>query len=66
MNLPASMKFIDHGKGGDPACMQLSNGPLPTVKPGEVLIEVAYAGVNRPDVAQRRGHRLVLHPGELG
>jgi hypothetical protein len=56
MNLPASMQFIDHGKGGDPGCMQLSSGPLPTVKPGEVLIEVAYAGVNRPDVAQRRGH----------
>lgn len=56
MNLPASMKFIDHGKGGDPGCMQVSSGPLPAVKPGEVLIEVAYAGVNRPDVAQRRGH----------
>jgi putative PIG3 family NAD(P)H quinone oxidoreductase len=50
------MKFIDHGKGGDPGCMQVSVGPLPAVKAGEVLIDVAYAGVNRPDVAQRRGH----------
>ena len=56
MTLPNSMKFIDHGKGGDPGCMQVSNGPLPVPKAGEVLIEVAYAGVNRPDVAQRRGH----------
>lgn len=56
MTLPSSMKFIDHGKGGDPGCMQVSNGPLPALKAGEVLIEVAYAGVNRPDVAQRRGH----------
>jgi putative PIG3 family NAD(P)H quinone oxidoreductase len=50
------MKFIDHGKGGDPGCMQIASGPLPAPKPGDVLIEVAYAGVNRPDVAQRRGH----------
>ena len=56
MALPASMKFIDHGKGGDPSCMQLKEGPLPAARPGDVLIEVAYAGVNRPDVAQRRGH----------
>jgi len=56
MNLPASMEFIDHGKGGDPGCMQVASGPLPAPRPGDVLIEVAYAGVNRPDVAQRRGH----------
>jgi NADPH:quinone reductase len=28
---------------------------VPNVRPGEVLIEVEYAGVNRPDVAQRDG-----------
>ncbi len=56
MTLPKEMKFIDHGQGGDPGCMQLKHGPLPVPKAGEVLIEVAYAGVNRPDVAQRRGH----------
>jgi putative PIG3 family NAD(P)H quinone oxidoreductase len=36
--------------------MQVREGPLPVLKAGDVLIEVAYAGVNRPDVAQRRGH----------
>ena len=55
MSLPASMKFIDHGKGGGPDAMRIAEGPLPTLKPGDVLIEVAYAGVNRPDVAQRSG-----------
>ena len=53
--LPTQMKFIDHGTGGAPDCMQVKDGPLPQLKAGEVLIEVAYAGVNRPDVAQRSG-----------
>ena len=53
--LPTQMKFIDHGIGGAPDCMQVKDGPLPQLKAGEVLIEVAYAGVNRPDVAQRSG-----------
>lgn len=35
--------------------MKLAEGPRPEPKPGEVLIEVAYAGVNRPDVLQRAG-----------
>ena len=55
MSLPSTMKFIDHGKGGPPSCMQVKEGPLPELKTGEVLIEVAYAGVNRPDVMQRAG-----------
>ncbi len=55
MTLPHSMKYIDHGQGGAADCMQIKSGPLPQLKPGEVLIEVAYAGVNRPDVAQRSG-----------
>ncbi len=53
--LPTQMNFIDHGAGGAPDCMRLKQGPLPQLKTGEVLIEVAYAGVNRPDVAQRSG-----------
>ena len=35
--------------------MQVKQSPLPQLKSGEVLIEVAYAGVNRPDVLQRAG-----------
>ncbi|MFN0160170.1 MAG: NAD(P)H-quinone oxidoreductase [Burkholderiales bacterium] len=49
------MRFIDHGRGGPASVMQVASGPLPTLKAGEVLIKVAYAGVNRPDVAQRSG-----------
>jgi NADPH2:quinone reductase len=49
------MKFIDHGKGGTPDVMKLAEGPVPQPQSGEVVIEVSYAGVNRPDVAQRLG-----------
>ena len=49
------MRYIDHGKGGPADCMKLAEGPVPTPQPGEVLIEVHYAGVNRPDVLQRAG-----------
>jgi NADPH2:quinone reductase len=55
MSLPRTMKYIDHGKGGSVSCLQVRQSPLPEFKAGEVLIEVAYAGVNRPDVMQRAG-----------
>ena len=55
MALPSTMQYIDHGTGGAAACMQVKEGPLPQLKAGEVLVEVAYAGVNRPDVLQRAG-----------
>ncbi len=49
------MKYIDHGAGGDPDCLHLSEGPVPTPGPGQILIDVAHAGVNRPDCLQRSG-----------
>jgi NADPH:quinone reductase len=49
------MKYIDHGSGGAPDVMRFVEGPKPTLQAGQVLIEVHYAGVNRPDVAQRLG-----------
>ena len=49
------MKYISHGVGGAPECMRLMDGSAPTPGPGQILIEVAYAGVNRPDVLQRAG-----------
>ena len=55
MSLPANMKYIDHGQGGPASCIQIKQSPLPQLQSGEVLIEVAYAGVNRPDVLQRAG-----------
>ncbi len=50
-----TMTYIDHGKGGPASCLRVAEGPLPTIGAGDVLIEVAYAGVNRPDVFQRKG-----------
>jgi hypothetical protein len=53
--LPAQMRFIDHGKGGAPDVLAVGLGPLPVPGADEVMIRVAYAGVNRPDVLQRGG-----------
>jgi putative PIG3 family NAD(P)H quinone oxidoreductase len=49
------MRYIDHGNGGGPEVLTLKEADRPGLKPGEVLIAVAFAGVNRPDVAQRQG-----------
>jgi NADPH:quinone reductase len=50
-----AMQYIDHGQGGPASSMQIKQAPVPQLQSGEVLIEVAYAGVNRPDVFQRMG-----------
>jgi len=49
------MKYIFHASGGAPEGMQWIEGPKPSLQAGQVLIEVHYAGVNRPDIAQRLG-----------
>ena len=49
------MKYIDHGAGGDADCMKLVEGPAPQAGPGQILIEVVCAGINRPDLLQRSG-----------
>lgn len=50
------MKRIAHGAGGNAEVMHLIDDERPTPGPGEVLIEVHVAGVNRPDVLQRSGN----------
>ncbi len=50
------MKRIAHGAGGHADVMQLVDDERPVPGPGEVLIEVHVAGVNRPDVLQRSGN----------
>lgn len=55
MALPTTMRHADHGAGGGPEAIRIVSGPLPQVGAGQVLIRVRYAGVNRPDVAQRSG-----------
>jgi len=53
-DLPQTMRYIDHGAGGEPEVLKPAQGPVPSPQAGEVLIRVAYAGVNRPDVLQRQ------------
>jgi NADPH:quinone reductase len=55
MSIPNSMRYVDHGTGGPPAVLTVKTGPVPGFAAHEVLIKVAVAGVNRPDVAQRSG-----------
>ena len=55
MTMPSTMRYVDHGTGGGPEVLQVKTGPVPELGAGEVLIEVAAAGVNRPDCLQRSG-----------
>lgn len=51
-----SMRHVALGGFGGPDVMSIATGPRPTPGPSEVLVKVAAAGVNRPDVAQRQGN----------
>jgi len=53
--LPEEMDAIDPAEPGGPEVLVPVRRPVPRPGPGEVLIRVAAAGVNRPDVLQRRG-----------
>jgi NADPH2:quinone reductase len=55
MSLPDTMTCIEISAPGGPEVLRKTSRPLPTPGPGEVLIKVAGAGVNRPDVFQRQG-----------
>jgi NADPH2:quinone reductase len=50
------MRAIEITQPGKPDVLQLCERPMPVLKPGEVMIRVHAAGVNRPDVLQRMGH----------
>ncbi len=54
-DLPKMMDAIDPESPGGPEVLALARRPVPRPGPGEVLIRVAAAGVNRPDVLQRLG-----------
>lgn len=49
------MRYVDIREPGPPDVLHAAEGPVPQPRPGEVLVEVAYAGVNRPDCLQRAG-----------
>jgi NADPH2:quinone reductase len=53
--LPATMKAIVAEGAGGPDVLCLVERPLPQPGQGELVVKVAVAGVNRPDVIQRQG-----------
>ncbi|HEX4113756.1 MAG TPA: NAD(P)H-quinone oxidoreductase [Stellaceae bacterium] len=53
--LPDTMTAIEITQPGQPEVLKPATRPMPKPGQGEVLIEVAAAGVNRPDVMQRKG-----------
>lgn len=53
--LPALMTEIGFSQPGGPEVLQPRRVPVPQPGPGQVLVKVLAAGVNRPDVLQRRG-----------
>jgi NADPH2:quinone reductase len=60
--LPKTMTVIEAWEAGGPEVLVAGERPVPTPGPGEVLIEVTAAGINRPDVLQRQG----LYPPPKG
>lgn len=56
MTVPASMRQARFDGAGGPEVIRVETAPVPTPGPGQVLIEVAAAGVNRPDCLQRAGN----------
>jgi NADPH2:quinone reductase len=55
MALPETMRAVEIAEAGGPEVLRPVERPVPVPAHGEVLIRVAAAGVNRPDVAQRKG-----------
>ena len=56
MSLPQKMRAVEIAKPGGPDVLTPVERPMPTPKPNEILVKVAAAGVNRPDVLQRSGN----------
>ncbi|WP_417267957.1 NAD(P)H-quinone oxidoreductase [Celeribacter baekdonensis] len=53
--LPTTMRAIEISTPGGPEGLTLCERPVPTPKADEIVIKLAYAGVNRPDALQRAG-----------
>ncbi len=60
--IPTTMRVVEIREPGAPDVLQMSNRATPEPAADEVLIQVAAAGVNRPDCLQRRG----LYPPPKG
>ncbi|MCA0929856.1 NAD(P)H-quinone oxidoreductase [Ruegeria profundi] len=50
-----TMRAVEITKPGGPEVLQVTDRPVPEPKNGQVILKIAYAGVNRPDALQRAG-----------
>ena len=55
MSIPKTMRAVEISKPGAPEVLRMCERPVPQPGPDEILIRVAFAGVNRPDALQRAG-----------
>ncbi len=55
-NLPRTMRAVEIVRPGGPDVLQLCTRDVPVCTAGEILVKVAAAGVNRPDISQRSGN----------
>ncbi len=55
MSLPDRMRAVEISESGGPEVLQVVERPVPVPAHGQIVIKVAYAGVNRPDLLQRAG-----------
>jgi putative PIG3 family NAD(P)H quinone oxidoreductase len=53
--IPVNMTAVEIREPGPPTVLRAGRRPVPQPRSGEVLIRVSAAGVNRPDVLQRKG-----------
>jgi len=53
--IPESMTAIEITEHGEPEVLKQCSRPVPGPEKGEVLIKIEAAGINRPDIGQRRG-----------
>ena len=53
--VPETMTVVEISSPGGPEVLKPATRPVPQPGHGEILVKVAAAGVNRPDVLQRAG-----------
>lgn len=56
MQIPSSMTVVEISAHGGPEVLKPATAPVPEPAAGQILIRIAYAGVNRPDALQRAGN----------
>ena len=49
------MRYVAYGEGGGPEVLRIADGLVPAFGPRDVLVQVHFAGINRPDLLQRSG-----------